>query len=446
MVFCREFMTHKNFLFILLAVSLCFLSPAWAETSYDKYATIYPEGQQTSKLKNAATHFPVYPFEIIRYPVDKTLLAVEKYHLEDKVQWIYEWLDDAGISPKLGILNPTRMKAGVDLDLARMARLKQANPNLVLNSWIDYAGDDLFKVGGEAGVERIADTGLDWKNLANYEDRHQEHFYGIGPDSSEGEEHVYEREETTLESRFQYAVDFVHKALLGVSYHNVNISGGKDGGLGQFNSTAVFGEGSVPSIHGDSLIQVRTGVERDTRNYKENSTMGGRYRTNFSYYEGLNASEARFFKYQVDASKYFRLGSDRRVVVLHGLGEHNDKIGSKLVPFHQMVRLGGHGTYPWMSHTLRGFDYNRFTDDSALLFNLEYRYTIWEYRDWKTDAILFWDEGQVFGEVSEMQLRDFRESYGMGFRVSLANVLLLSVEVAHGDEGTNLYVKSSAPF
>ena len=111
-----------------------------------------------------------------------------------------------------------------------------------------------------------------------------------------------------------------------------------------------------------------------------------------------------------------------------------------------MAKLGGYGVFPRLSHTLRGYDNNRFFGESAALFNAEYRYRIWEYRDWKTDAVLFWDEGQVFRDLSNFQLKDFRESYGLGFRISLLEHAVICVEVAHGSEGTNFYLKSGAPF
>ena len=116
------------------------------------------------------------------------------------------------------------------------------------------------------------------------------------------------------------------------------------------------------------------------------------------------------------------------------------------VPFHQMARLGGYGDYPDLSRTLRAYHANRFYDNVSVLFNLEYRYTVYEYRDFKLDTLFSWDEGQVFKKFSTFQFKDFRDSYGGGFRFSILNHTLLSIEIAHGDEGTTFYVKGNAPF
>jgi outer membrane protein assembly factor BamA len=253
-------------------------------------------------------------------------------------------------------------------------------------------------------------------------------------------------ETTTFETSVGYSPDPTFSADLVAGYHNVNISGGRDGGRAQPGTIPAFSS-TLPGISGDSLFSLGIEVTHDTRNQKDNSTSGGKRSFGWRYYEGLNSSDARYFKFDTDISQHFRLGSDRRVFVARMYAEHNAELGNGYVPFHQMAKVGGHGRRGnRLSETLRGYAHNRFFDESAVLFNLEYRYTVWEYRQFKGDAVLFWDQGQAFGELSEFQMKDFRESYGAGLRFSLANIVLLSLEVAHGDEGTNLFVKSYAPF
>ena len=63
-----------------------------------------------------------------------------------------------------------------------------------------------------------------------------------------------------------------------------------------------------------------------------------------------------------------------------------------------------------------------------------------------TVVVVYWIILKIFQEFKNFKLNRLRESYGGGFRVSAADHILLSLEIAHGDEGTNVYVKSSAPF
>jgi hypothetical protein len=131
---------------------------------------------------------------------------------------------------------------------------------------------------------------------------------------------------------------------------------------------------------------------------------------------------------------------------MHAYGETNSQVAGYYVPFHQMARLGGMGEYPRLSRTLRGYQFNRFTDQSAFTYNMEYRYNIWQYREFKVDTTLFWDTGNVFEKVSKFQFNTLRNSYGFGFRLHLANVSLLTVQLAFSEEGPEFYVHSKTPF
>jgi hypothetical protein len=425
-----------------------FGSPLWAEAlSYDRYAPVFrKEPVPPSAVKDLSQHSLVAPLELVRWPVDKTLVYIEKHRIDTKARWMYDEIVDQGITPHFGFVSPLSPSFGMDADMVRILRQKDLLPDATVKAWIHYASGVYFQTGSKVGMDQIAGTGLRTSGFFQYEHRPQEHFYGLGPNSSAGDGSVYEMESTTLEPSAGYAFSPSSGVDFKFGYRNINISGGKDGGRGQVGQTATFSRERVPGIDEDSLITLGLEYRRDTRNHKEDSTSGGEQRFGFSFNEGVQSSGARYFKYELEASQYVSLWSKRRVLVFHLYGEHNDELNNGYVPFHQMAKLGGYGVAPRLSHTLRGFDFNRFFDESAALFNLEYRYTIWEYRDLKVDSVIFWDEGQVFSEFSKFQFKDFRESYGLGFRLSAANNILLTVEVAHGDEGTNFYVKSQAPF
>jgi len=415
------------------------------DLSYDPYAPEVRPLPKRSSCCDVVSKLLVYPFELIRWPVDKTLVLVEKEHLDKKAIWIYDQIKNQGITPQLNLFASSQAGAGAEVDMIRVLRRKEQFPDGIMKSWIRYAKDVQFHVGSEIGLERIADTGYRVTGFVQYENRPEEHFYGIGPDSSAGNGTSFRMETTHLRTTAGYDWTPFASANFEFGYRNINISEGEDGGRGQIDRT--FFPQTIPGLGGDELVSVAMEIRHDSRNHKENSTEGGLRRFSLGFHEGVSGSEARYFKYVAEGSRYFRLGSDRRVFAVRLYGEHNDEVGKdRIVPFHQFAKLGGFGTKPRLSLALRGFDFNRFFDESALLLNAEYRYTIWEYRDFKVDAVFFWDEGQVFGEFSEFQMGDFRESYGMGFRVSAVNNILLALEFAHGDEGTNVYVKSRTPF
>ncbi|MDP3920011.1 MAG: BamA/TamA family outer membrane protein [Candidatus Omnitrophota bacterium] len=434
-------MKHRVSIFLIFALILLPGAVLAQELSYDPYAQNFPEIREDSRVENAGKHFLVYPFEILRWPIDKILVALDEYHVPKKMQWGYDLLDAQGITPRVSL---GRLGAGVDVDMVRLVHKKGDYPDLIAKGKVYWAHDVVFDVGTEIGLQRIAGDGLHTSASFQYDDRPEEHFYGIGPDTSRGEGSSYNMERTQVDYNIGYDFSPLMGVDLKVGYVNVNIKDGEDGGRGVIPRT--FAPGSIPGLTGDDLVSVGIVWDRDSRNLKALSTEGGYGRLGLSFVEGVQSSRARYLRYQAEVSRYLSLGSPRRVLAVHAYAEHNDEVNDGIVPFHQMAKLGGYGTYPRLGHPLRAYDFNRFFDESILLLNVEYRYTIWEYNDFKIDALLSWDEGQVFGEFSDLQLRDFRESYGLGFRLSLANNILFSVEMNHGDEGTNFYVKSATPF
>jgi hypothetical protein len=411
-------------------------APAAEEVSYDRYAAIMRDKPQSKSLfAKAGTDFLAYPFELIRWPASRGAVVADEYYLLTKTQWVYERLADYGITPRFD---------GADFDILRMTQLRSKFPDFTLKSWVNWNPNTFFLTGGRAGMERILETPLRTFASVNYENRPEEHFYGIGPNTSLGDSTSYRMEATTVKGEFGYSKDPSAAADIFVAYKRVNITNGEDEGSGIID--VIYPNQNIPGLSGDEIFSTGINVARDMRNQKENSTKGYLSRMGFSFNEGLYGSDARYFHYDAEFVSYTRLGSDRRVFVSRIYGEHNNETGGNTVPFHQMFRLGGYGSANYLHETLRGYEENRFTDETGLALNAEYRYTVYEYRDWKMDTIFFFDTGQAFDTFGEFQFQDFRIAYGAGFRVSLLNNVVVSLELGHGDEGTHFYVKSRSPF
>lgn len=408
-----------------------------AQTSDDRYAPILASKPDSkSNFGRFATDFLTYPFELLRWPIGKGFVFFDEHRLMDKGQWLFEKSVDYGVTPGFD---------RADFDLLRILRLKDNLPDTTLESWVHWWPDEYFVAGGKAGLERIANLPLRASAFLNYENRPEEHFYGIGPGSTLGNNTAYRLEQTTFEGVFGYSQTPAFSADIFAGYKRANISNGRDGGAGRFD-TYFNGIQSIPGMESDEIFSSGLRLVRDTRNKKENSTKGYLRKLEFSFNEGLYSSRARYFYYEAEAIHYFRLWSERRVFVTHLYAEHHNETSHHEVPFHQMAKLGGFGNSVYSSQTLRGYNRNRFFDNSMALLNLEYRYTVYEYRDWKIDALFFYDQGQVFNHFGKFRWDDFRETYGGGFRVNLLNNTLLTIQIGHGDEGTQLYVKSRSPF
>lgn len=427
---------------VILGLFLFQTSAAFSATT-DKYAPVYEKPLKASALKDPLSSLLAIPFEIIRWPMNQNLMFVQKQHLDQKFQWLYTYLKNHGITPSFGYSGGTGFETGLKLDIPRLTDLKSKYPDFIFDTWINYGNNVYFQTGTEVGLEKIAGTDFFVSGMAQYEKRFQEDFYGIGPDTSKGEGTSYEIETTTLGGKFGYEFSPSLKSIFHLKYRNVNVGESSDKGKGQIGQ---FGPNRLSGFSGDRILTMAGELKHDTRDFTDAPTKGGYQQLLVAYNEGLGDSDARYMTYRVDAAQYLKVGSDRRILAFRGLMQTQDEVNGGYVPFYDLTKLGGYGTMPQLSETLRSYGTNRFTANSLLLFNVEYRYAIWEYKELQLDAVPFIDLGQTFDEWSQFQMRDFKESYGLEFRVYVARTNLFNISVAHGDEGTNFFARTKKVF
>ena len=425
-----------------------------AELSYDRYAPVWEGGpavkdapRSADGFKNFGRHFLVYPFELIRWPMDETLVFVEENRIDDKAEWIYEQMKNHGFTPKVrSILGGESFGAGLDIEFLKLAGLKGRLPHTTVETKALWTLDSITDYQAKILQDQIGDTGARVGGNFRYEERGKEYFYGIGPNTSLGDGTSYRMERTTLEAVAGY--DFLNTwdAAAKFSFQNVNITDGDDGRRGIIDDIFVRRRGQgIPGLAGDEIVSAAFDVKHDNRDSRELPSEGGFQHFHVSCHKGLDNATG-YLKYRAEAGHFFKVFSERRVFGMRGLVEHNDETGDREVPFFEMARLGGYGTYPRFGDTHRGYRRDRFYDESLLLFNFEYRWNVLEYRDWRLDPALYVDVGQVFGEWSRFQFNDFRLSYGISFRVSLEKEVVLAIDIARSNEGTEFNVKTKTPF
>ena len=83
-----------------------FLFPSlsvYAELSYDRYAAPAKQAESSSGKKVAA-EILTYPLEIVRWPMDEGLRMTERHRLDTKGRYLYQRMQDYGITPHLNIM------------------------------------------------------------------------------------------------------------------------------------------------------------------------------------------------------------------------------------------------------------------------------------------------------------------------------------------------------
>jgi len=202
----------------------------------------------------------------------------------------------------------------------------------------------------------------------------------------------------------------------------------------------------VPGINGTDLLNAGFLLSHDTRDMEEDPLRGGYQQLDFSYSDDVHGQNFHYLKFDFHAAHFFQLWSDRKVFALKFFVGRAQKTSGGDVPFFDLERIGGYGIQPSGSETLRGFVYNRFFDKTALVITPEYRYNIWKYGNFNADSVFFADVGEVFREIHSFGLDKLKPSYGWGIRVKHSRDVFFSFEIAHSNEGTQIYVRTKAPF
>ena len=436
---------RKLFSFLCLGLFAFALIGYGEEQKADLYAPVYNKPLSAQPLKDVLSRIIEFPFKLIKWPTDKGIIYTEQHRLDKKTKWIYEQSLKQGVKPLFGFTDLSALPFfGAEFNLLTLARQKEKYPDLFATTTLLYCPSVFFSIGSEIGAQKIGGTGFHTKGLFSYDRQQKEPFYGIGPHTSMGDSTSYRLTTTRVGAAAGYEFSPTIDLDAGFDYRKENILNRAHDGKGDIRS--IFAGQNIPGIGGDDLLDYSLVLGRDTRDSKDEATKGSYQKLLFQFTDSVKGTSARFFKYQIDMAKYFQLASPRRILVTRLFAEHNEKIDHGEVPFYDMAKLGGAGANARDSETERAFVYNRFYGQSALLLNLEYRYTVMEYKEFKLKTAFFSDTGEVFGKIHQFRVVDLQESYGIGFYLSYARNTLLNFSVAHGNEGTRFYVKNKLAF
>jgi hypothetical protein len=280
----------------------------------------------------------------------------------------------------------------------------------------------------ELGAHSFASASLGYRNLP------QEDFFGLGPHSGRGDRTDFLYEDGTVE--LTGGVRPRPWLRLGgqAAWLRVNVGPGTDA---RFSNTEIrFDETAAPGLTRQPNF-LRTGffAEVDRRDAPGNPRAGGVYRVEFSDYQDRSLGAFGFRRFGAEVEQYVPFNAGQRVVAFRFRTSLDDAKQGQEVPFYFQNTLGG-------PDDLRGFQAYRFRDRNLMLFNVEYRWRVWS----GLDLALFGDAGEVFHRRQDFDLGRLEADFGTGFRFHTAHNLICRVDVAHGREGTRLFIKLNHAF
>jgi len=261
-------------------------------------------------------------------------------------------------------------------------------------------------------------------------------FFGIGNRRTEQDETTYTAREANIRLSAGLNLGQNFSILWTERYRNVRV---EDGVIPSLPQTK-FSFPNLEGIDGAQIFGHRLTALYDSRDNLLTPVQGTYASAYFELGHNLIHDEPdRWFRLAIDARHLIPHASGRMVFVGRVM---IDKVFSQGIPFYERPTLGG-------ENTLRGFGLNRFVDDNLYLVNLEERIRVYEKRIFDNpiefEVAPFLDFGRVnnhfFSRLAKTQFNP-----GVGIRALSRPNVVGRLDIAHGKDGTNVFVGLDYPF
>jgi hypothetical protein len=267
------------------------------------------------------------------------------------------------------------------------------------------------------------------------EDFPQEHFYGIGPDTTPDTRTSYDFHGSDLRMRGEVKPMAWLKTGLIAGYLRPRIGSGH---APDFPSTEeLFTDVTVPGLAAQpNFVRAEFFVDVDYRDNRGNPIAGGFYHASYGLWNDTTLHQYDFQRFDGTLTQYLPLTRDCRHVVSGRLDVSfvNNAPGNR-VPFYVLPYVGG-------QDTVRSFREFRFRDENAMSFGAEYH---WIPLEWAS-GVLFADFGKVGHNWQDLNLSELKKGYGFGVRAHSRTQTFAALDFGFGGgEGWRVFFRMG-PF
>jgi hypothetical protein len=355
--------------------------------------------------------------------IEKTLLYIEEHRIIERLTIADGWY------PRIGGLTTGGGFAG-----GAGYRKHLFDDQLFLNASAAISMKAYKQVVAHASYPSLFNGWLEVGGNFRWNDFPQEDFFGIGDDSLAESRTNYSLESTDV-SGVAALRPFRWLRVGGeIGLLSPTLSEGTDP---RFPSTTeLFTDENAPGLRDQpTFLYKNIFVEVDYRDQPGNPRSGGLFRAKYGAWNDRDMNEFDFGRFDAEAAHFFPIFDKKRVFAARvGLSYVNNDPGNR-VPFYFLPYIGG-------SDTLRGFKEFRFRDENVIFMNAEYR---WEAFS-GLDMALFFDAGKVRPHWENIDLRELRTSYGVGFRFNTFKSVFMRLDIGTGGEGTQIFFKFGPAF
>ena len=424
----------RNIKPLLFCVLLLIPYASWSEESTDSRA----EGWQQMRQKKISDVTPEKPSKM-----ESLMLRFEKQSFALGYKGFYPGFANlstgSGLAPSLRYWQPRLFGTSLDFQASAAYSLKSYQLYTVqFGKILQSIPERLVGETGSGGLGvfrgvRRSDTEFFLYADLKYLNFPEEDFFGLGPGSDEENRSDYLFDSTSYDGVVGVKLSDSTVFALRAGYLQTDVGSGADSRFQ--NVEDVFDESEAPGLNEEiDFIRTSSIIFTDFRDTPGNPHKGV-FLGFAHYYFDSRDQLFDFQRYVVDARGYLPLGSIQRVLALRFLTTLDDPKGGHNVPFYLQETLGGSGL-------LRGFREFRFRDLNTLYLSAEYR---WEAAPaW--ELAFFYDTGKVFSDRSDFNLKDLKDSYGIGMRFKLPDSVFMRFDAARSDEGTRFYFTFNSSF
>jgi opacity protein-like surface antigen len=309
------------------------------------------------------------------------------------------------------------------------------------------------QAGAQQNIARMVDLNYEtgrthnqwWSAEAQFffEKDPTERFFGIGNNSSLGNETNY----TTEQLYFRGLVGWNITRDLQLAYvtkpRYVRIQDGAFTTLPQIFTLFP----TVKGINGGSEFYNELRLTYDTRDSIEMPKSGG-----LGVLYGGNAdrsfgSSISYNRIGGEVRRYYSFAK-RFTLAMHAYLQYMP--AGNETPFWSMGQIGGEHSVLYVKETLRGFGTDRFVDNNVTDLNIELRTRVLESSVMGNQGVLevapFLEAGQVFHNVSYNPVAALHPVGGVGLRALAEPFVVAYLDVGWGGEGTAIFTGIDYPF
>jgi outer membrane protein assembly factor BamA len=223
-------------------------------------------------------------------------------------------------------------------------------------------------------------------------------FFGIGNNTKSSSEEKYTNDYHALRLRARYNINDKFAAGIIAEYENFEIS--------EMETDGMLITNEISGSEKFNLNNLGMIFYYDTRDITTYSTRGEYFIFELKRSDSMFGSDYDYTSYRMDLRKFIPL-SLKSALALQGILSHIDS----QAPFQRLTKLG---------HHMRGFETNRYIDNSLMMLRAEYRIFPWQIPGLdRLGFVVFAESGQVAPDLGSFKLNETKLSIGGGLRLSV---------------------------